>query len=35
MRLTLDRASVNEPLRSFLDMKLGELALHMRNKRDV
>jgi hemoglobin len=35
MRLAFDRVSVDDPLRSFLDMKLGDLALHMRNRRDV
>jgi hemoglobin len=35
MRLAMDRVTVDEPLRSFLDTRLGELALHMRNRSDV
>lgn len=35
MRLAFDRVRVDEPLRSFLDTRLGELALHMRNRSDV
>lgn len=34
MRLAMNRVSTPDPLRSFLDEKLGELALHMRNKQD-
>lgn len=32
MRHAMDRVAIGEPLRSFLDTRLGELALHMRNK---
>jgi len=35
MRLAMDQVSIDEPLRSFLDTRLGELALHMRNRADV
>ena len=35
MRLAMDRVSIEEPLRSFLDARLGELALHMRNRADA
>lgn len=31
MRKALDRAVVGQPLRSFLEQRFGELALHMRN----
>ncbi|MGB8362394.1 MAG: group II truncated hemoglobin [Acidimicrobiia bacterium] len=34
MRLAMDRVSIDEPLQSFLDARLGELALHMRNRSD-
>jgi hemoglobin len=32
MRLAMDRAAVREPLRTFLDERFGQLALHMRNQ---
>ncbi|HEX9847470.1 MAG TPA: group II truncated hemoglobin [Acidimicrobiia bacterium] len=32
MRITMGRAGVTEPLRSFLDQRFGDLALHMRNQ---
>ena len=32
MRLAMDRAQVTEPLRTFLDERFGQLALHMRNQ---
>ena len=34
MRKALDRAGVGGPLRSFLEQRFGELALHMRNRAD-
>lgn len=32
MRLAMDRAGITEPLRTFLDERLAQLALHMRNR---
>ncbi len=32
MRIAMERVSVPEPLRSFLEQRFGELALHMRNQ---
>jgi hemoglobin len=32
MRLAMARAQVDEPLRTFLDERFGQLALHMRNQ---
>ena len=32
MRLAMDRTDVAEPLRTFLDERFAQLALHMRNK---
>jgi hemoglobin len=34
MRLAMDRNDVDEPLRTFLDERFAQLALHMRNKAD-
>lgn len=34
MRLAMDRAETPEPLRTFLDDRLGPLAAHMRNQPD-
>jgi hemoglobin len=34
MRMALDRAVVAQPLRSFLEQRFGELAVHMRNRAD-
>jgi hemoglobin len=34
MRMGMDRADVGEPLRTFLDDRFAQLALHMRNKGD-
>jgi hemoglobin len=34
MRLAMDRTDVAEPLRTFLDERFAQLALHMRNKAD-
>jgi hemoglobin len=34
MRLAMDRADIAEPLRSFLDERFAQLALHMRNRAD-
>jgi len=34
MRKALDRAVVGQPLRSFLEQRFGEVALHMRNRTD-
>lgn len=35
MRTAMDRVGVAEPLRTFLDERLGPLALHMRNRTDT
>lgn len=35
MRIAMERTGVAEPLRSFLEERLGSLALHMRNRDDV
>jgi hemoglobin len=35
MRIALGRAEVAEPLRTFLDERFGQLALHMRNRDDT
>jgi hemoglobin len=34
MRLALDRAGIEDPLRSFLEERFGPLTLHMRNQQD-
>jgi hemoglobin len=34
MRLAMDRVDVNDHLRSFLEDRFGQLALHMRNRAD-
>jgi len=34
MRIAMTRAGIAEPLRSFLDERLAQLALHMRNRDD-
>ena len=34
MRLAMERVDVNDHLRSFLEDRFGQLALHMRNKAD-
>lgn len=35
MRLAMDRVGIDEPMRSFLDERFGQLALHMRNRADT
>lgn len=34
MRIAMGRSEVPEPLRTFLDERFGQLALHMRNRAD-
>lgn len=34
MRLAMNRTDIGEPLRTFLDERFAQLALHMRNKAD-
>ena len=34
MRRAMDRVDLAEPLRTFLDERFGQLALHMRNRED-
>jgi hemoglobin len=34
MRLAMDRVDVNDHLRTFLEDRFGQLAMHMRNKAD-
>lgn len=34
MRATMDKSGVSEPLRTFLDDRFAQLALHMRNQPD-
>jgi hemoglobin len=35
MRLAMDRVDMGQPLRAFLEERLGQLALQMRNKADL
>lgn len=34
MRIAMDRVGLDEPVRTFLDERFGQLALHMRNQAD-
>jgi hypothetical protein len=34
MRIAMTRVEMPEPLRTFLDERFGQLALHMRNQAD-
>lgn len=35
MRMAMDRVGISDPIRSFLDERFSQLALHMRNQVDV